>query len=57
MNSTTCNRANWYKAKAADCNRIAKEAHDLQVREQFEELALQWTDLVKLAECNEGIAP
>jgi len=55
MYSPISSRANWYRNKAADFYRMAKEAHDLPTQEQYREPALQWLDLIKLAEVNEGV--
>jgi hypothetical protein len=43
-------RADYYRAKAAECEQKAEEARDLEVKCAFSELARQWKSLAEQAE-------
>ena len=48
----TTHRIDWYRSKAAECDRKAEEAHDIKDRLFYVELALDWKSLAEQVERN-----
>jgi hypothetical protein len=43
-------KADEYRAKAAECDHRAAATSDIDIKEQFEDLARQWREMAKQAE-------
>jgi hypothetical protein len=43
-------RSNDYRTRAVQCEELAKQARDPEIRRQFEELARQWSEMAGQAD-------
>ena len=43
-------KSDWYRARAAECTSLAKNAPDIQSKMTFEEMAASWLRLAELVE-------
>ncbi len=50
-------RVDWYRAKASEAERKAKEARDEETKRGFAEMAQQWTDIAAQVERQLTSAP
>jgi hypothetical protein len=50
-------RVDWYRAKASEAERKAKEARDEETKRGFAEMAHQWTDIAAQVERQLASAP
>jgi len=50
MDASIDNRTVWYRTKAAQCERWAKEARDPEAKRDFIEVAREWRDLAAQVE-------
>jgi hypothetical protein len=53
MHTLASSRAEWYRAKAAECEQRAEEMHDEDAKLDFIKLARDWTYLAKQVERQE----